>query len=318
MKLYADDIDITIIAGGIAWQNTVAELATTLNFEVGKVNAQHTKIYLPQEGSIVRLVTNEEILRGIILSVDDGSAASNKYVAVDFGFYLNKNTETYQFENVSANAAIAKICGTFGIPVDNVCNLPLMFSKIYLDQPASDIIWDILEQTAAVSGKAYNFDVTPKGLRVYRLGDLRAAPQFRLSNNTARLDSVTFRGNVEHSVSIEDLKNSVKIVSGDETGFVRLATEKDAGLISKYGLLQAVEKVDEENAGNATAIAKQKLAELSQKRETFSFEIIEAEDGYTRAGSVLEVDGADFIIEGSAHSIKNNIHYVKLDLRRAH
>ena len=52
MKLYADDIDITAISGGITWQNTLAELATTLNFEVGKVNAQHTKIYLPRDGSI--------------------------------------------------------------------------------------------------------------------------------------------------------------------------------------------------------------------------------------------------------------------------
>ena len=201
MKLYVDDIDITITAGGIAWQNTVAELATTLNFEVGKLNAQHTKIYLPKEGSIVRLVTNEEILRGIVLSVDDGSAA-NKYVAVDFGFYLNKNAETYQFENVVADAAIKKICGDFGIPIDSLCELPLTFSKIYLDKSASEVIWDILEQTAAAFGYAYNFDVTPRGLRVYRIGDLHANPRFRLSENTQYYNSVDMRGDVSRSVSI--------------------------------------------------------------------------------------------------------------------
>ena len=267
MKIYADDIDITAIAGGISWQNTIAELATTLNFEVGKVNSQHTKIYLPQEGSIVRLITDDEIFRGIVLTVDDGSKTSNKYTMVDFGFYLNKNSETYQFTDTTANQAITQICGDFGIPIDSLCDLPLTFSKIYLDKSAADVIWDILEQTAAVSGFAYNFDVTPKGLRVYRLGDLIASPRFRLSENTQYYNSVDLRGNVSHSVSIEDLINSVKVVSGDEKGFSIITKEQDAGLIAKYGLLQTVEKIDEKSLGNAAAIARSKLAELSQKKD---------------------------------------------------
>ena len=312
MKIYADNIDITAIAGGIAWQNTLAELATTLNFEVSKLDAQHTKIYLPHEGSIVRLVAGEEILRGIILSVDDGSAVSNKYVAVDFGFYLNKNAETYQFDNADASAAIMKVCNDFNIPIDTLCALPLTFSKIYLDKAASEVIWDILEQC----GGGYNFDVTPRGLRVYRLGDLHANPRFRLSSNTQEYNSVDLRGGVSHSVSIEDLKNSVKVISGDEKGFTHLTTEQDAELISKYGLLQTVEKIKDGETANAAATARQKLAELSRKKESFSFEIIEADDSYTRAGYTLEVEGVKFIIEGSAHSIKNGVHYVKLDLRK--
>ena len=318
MRLFADDIDITPIAGSIAWQNTLAELATTLNFEVAKLDAQHTRIYLPQEGSIVRLVMgNEEVLRGIILTVDDGADNSNKYVAVDFGFYLNKNAETYQFDNADAGEAIMTVCRDFGIPIDSLCALPLTFSKIYLDKAASEVIWDILEQTTAVSGYAYNFDVTPRGLRVYRLGDFHAAPYFRLSGNTAPYNSVDLRGSVSHSMSIEDMKNSVKIVSGDEQGFTHHSTAQDAELIAKYGLLQTVEKVKDEESANADAVARRKLAELSQKKESFSFEIIEAEDSYTRAGYELEVDGAKFIIEGAAHSIKNEVRYVKLDLRRA-
>ena len=317
MKLYADDIDITPTAGGIAWRNTIAELATTLNFEVGKVNARHTKVYLPQEGSIVRLVSAGEILRGIILTVDDGSAVSNKYTAVDFGFYLNKNTETYQFTNEPAGAAIKKICSDFGIPTDSLCDLPLNISKIYLTKPASDIIRDILEQATAVTGYAYNFDVTPKGLRVYRLGDLKADPRFRLSENTREYASADLRGSVSHSVSIADMKNSVKVISGDEKGFSVLGNERDAGLISKFGLLQTVEKIKEENVGDAGNIARRKLAEFSQKAESFSFEIIEGDGSYTRAGYELEVDGVKFIIEGTTHSITNGVRRVKLDLRRA-
>jgi hypothetical protein len=245
--------------------------------------------------------------------VDDGGKTSNKYTAVDFGFYLNKNMETYQFTDATANATIRQICGDFGIPIDSLCDVPLTFSKIYLDKSAAEVIWDILETAGDYE---YNFDVTPCGLRVYRLGDLHAAPTFRLSTNTQWLDSVEYRGNVSHSVSIEDLKNSVKVVSGDEKGFQLLQTKQDEGLISKNGLLQTVENVDEKNASDAANIAATRLRELSRERETFSFEIIEDGNGYTRAGYELVVDGATFIIEGSAHSIKNGIHYVKLDLRR--
>jgi hypothetical protein len=317
MKIYADDIDITLSAGGIAWQSAIAGLAVTLNFEVVKLDAKHTKIYLPQEGSIIRLVTNIEVFRGIVLTVDGGSPNSNKYTAVDFGFYLNKNEETYQFTDASANSAISKICSDFDIPVDSICGIPFVFSKIYLDKSSADIIWDILEQASPVTGYVYNFDVTPQGLRIYRLGDLQAAPYFRLSENTAPYNSVDLRGNVSHSVSIEDLKNSVKVISGDEKGFVHLTTAQNSELITKYGLLQKVEKLDEKETANAAFIAAQRLRELSKKKETFSFEIIESADSYTRAGYEIEVDGAKFIIEGTAHSIKNGIHYVKLDLRKA-
>ena len=315
--MYVDDRDVTAAAGGIAWQNTLAELATTLGFELPKINMQHSKIYLPEVGGIIRLVTNEEIFRGIIISMDDGDKNVNKYVAVDFGFYLNKNSDTYQFTEAPANQAITQICGDFGIPVDSLCDIPYTFAKIYLDKSAADVIWDILETATPHTGFSYNFDVTPKGLRVYRLGDLHANPKFRISSNTQPYNSVDLRGSVGHSVSIADMKNSVKVISGNEDGFAHLTTEQDAGLISKYGLLQTVEKVDEENIVNAADIARQRLRELSQKAETFSFEIIEDDECYSRAGYELDVDGVKFIIEGSSHRIKNGVRRVGLNLRRA-
>ena len=43
---------------------------------------------------------------------------------------------------------------------------------------------------------------------------------------------------------------------------------------------------------------------------------IEALDSYTRAGMVLNVDDTDYLIESAHHSVKNGVHYVKMDLRR--
>ena len=94
---YADGINITDYVGNLSWQNTIDELATTVSFEVAKSDTKYLNLYTPQLGGIINLYTNVEILRGIILSMDDGSEYVNKYTACDFGWYLNKSTETYQF-----------------------------------------------------------------------------------------------------------------------------------------------------------------------------------------------------------------------------
>ena len=120
MNIYADGINITSAVGNLSWQNTIAELATTMSFEIAKSDAQHTNIYLPHEGSIIQMHTNDEIFRGIVLTVDDGSKTSNKYTACDFGWYLNKSKETYQFNAMPAHKAIRKVCSDFNIEIDSI------------------------------------------------------------------------------------------------------------------------------------------------------------------------------------------------------
>jgi hypothetical protein len=210
-----------------------------------------------------------------------------------------------------AHKAIRKVCGDFNIEIDSIPELSTKITKIYFDKTISEILQDILE----ICGGGYNIDVTPKGLRIYKIGSIYAYPEFRLSPNTQLIYSPLLRGNVSHSVSIEDMKNSVRVITEKDGNYSVKATLKDDNLISKYGLLQEVVKIDPEKE-NANNVAQQKLSELSKTKETFSFEIIEAVESYTRAGYVISVDGANFIIEGSGHSIENGIHYVKLDLRR--
>lgn len=309
MNIYADGINITGAIGNLSWQNTIAELATTMSFEIPKSDAQHTSIYIPSEGSIIQMHTNEEIFRGIVLTVDDGSKTSNKYTVTDFGWYLNKSSETYQFNNMPAFKAIRKVCADFNIGIDSIPELETKITKIYFDKTISEILKDILEQC----GGGYNLDVTPKGLRIYKIGSMYAYPEFRLSLNTQFIYSPLLRGNVSHSASIEDMKNSFKVMSEKDGNYSVKKVVQNYDLISKYGLLQEVVKIDPEKE-NANIVAQQKLSEHSRIKEKFSFEILEAMDSYTRAGYIITVDNADYIIEGSGHGVKNGIHSVKLNL----
>ena len=267
--------------------------------------------YAPEDGSIISIVTFEEIFKGIVISVDDGSETSNKYTACDFGWYLNKSSETYQFNKMKAKKAIIKICEDYGVPIDSIPELNTEITQLYLDKVLSEIIKDILEQC----GGGYNLDVTPKGLRIYKLGTIGASPEFKISPNTRVLSSAKFYGNLSHSISIEEMINSIKVVTEKDNVFSLKATKKDEASIKKYGLLQKVVKIDPEK-DNPNTVADTQLAELNRKKETFSCEIIEAVGGYTRAGSIIEIESVRYLIEGSGHSFKNGIHYVKLDLRR--
>lgn len=197
------------------------------------------------------------------------------------------------------------------IPIESIPDLNTEITQLYLDKVLSDIIKDILE----LCGGGYNLDVTPRGVRIYKYGEFYAYPEFRITPNTHLIFSPLLRGGVSHSTSIDEMKNSIKVVSEKDNVYSLLATKKDESNISKYGLIQKVVKIDPEKE-NANTVANTQLAELNQKKESFSCEIIEALNSYTRAGMIITIEDKNYLIEGSGHSIKNGIHYVKLDLRR--
>lgn len=310
-RFFAGGHDITEYIGNLSWQNTLSELATTMSFETAKSDTKYINLYVPQAGDIINLYTNTEIFRGIIISTDDGDKTANKYTACDFGWYLNKSKETYQFNEMPAWKALKKICEDFNISVDSIPDLETPITKIYIDKTVSEMITDILE----LCGGGYNFDVTAQGLRIYKLGSLYAYPEFRITPNTRLIYSPLLRGNISHSLSIEEMKNSVKVVTEKDSVYTVKTVLKDEDSIYKYGILQEVVKIDPDKE-NADTVAKQKLAERSKASETFSFEMIEAVNSYTRAGMILSVDDTDYLIESAQHSIKNDVHYVKVDLMK--
>lgn len=309
--LLIDGVDVTKYAGGLTWSNSTDELSTSMSFEIAKTDMRYMNMATPKVGGIVSLFTNVEIFRGIIVSVDDGNEFSNKYNAFDFGWYLNKSKETYQFNNVSANDAITKICNDFNVDVYALPELGKNITQIYIDKTISEIIDDILEQC----DKVYTYDVIPAGLRIYELGSLYAYPEFRITPNTRLLFSPDLLGNVSHSISIEEMKNSVKVVSEKDGAYTVKKVLRDDNSVYEYGLLQEVITVDTEK-NDAEIVAKNNFETLNKPSETFSVEIIEQVESYTMAGYRITVGDKNYVILNTEHSITNGVHYVKLGLQR--
>lgn len=313
LELYANGNRITNIIGSLTWRNSLYELSTVMTFETPKSDAAYLKelIYVPQVGDIIQQVTNGEIFRGVIKDVDDGDINVNKYTAVDLGWYLNKTKQTYQFKNISASDAIKELCADLSIPISTLPELDTTVDEIYFDKTVSEILTDILDKCMG----DYNFDFVPEGLRVYEVGTLIAYPEFRIADNIPQMYSVDFRGEVSHTQSIEDMRNSIKITSEQDNVYSELKVLQDRESISKYGFLQEVVKIDSEKE-NADTVAAEKLSELNRIGETYSFTIIEKYDSYTRAGEVISVDGVPYVIENTDHSFKVDQHYNKLTIRR--
>ena len=313
LAVYVNDIEITKSIGGLSWKNSIYELAVTLSFEAAKTDNAYLKDLLlnPALGDIVRMVTNVEVFRGVIVKIDDGDINKNKYMAVDLGWYLNKTSQTYQFKNITVSDAIREICADLSISIDSISDIPTRITQIYFDKAISDIIKDLISQ----AGGDYNYDFTPWGLRVYKIGELVAYPEFRLASNLTQHYSPNYKGSVSHSVSIEEMKNSIKVVSEKDSVYKELMTLQYDDKVSKYGFLQKVVKIDVEKE-NAEVVANSELWANGREKESFSFEIIEKYDSYTRAGEVIYVDDVPYVIESTDHSYKDGWHFDKLELRK--
>lgn len=252
LKVVVNDTDVSKHIGDISWTNTKNTLATTMSFSTPKPKEmKYMNIYIPKMGDIMRYSGGDkEDFRGVIIEVDDGAMYENKYTAVDVGWYLNKTTDTYQFTSMRDDDCIKKICNDLYIPIVLIPELSTLITQIYIDKPVSDVIKDILDKC----GNGYNFDFVPDGMRIYLCNDKVVEPKFRISPNTELKNSVQYMGNIEHKGSIENMKNSVKVITDTDV----MTTLKAEESISKYGFLQEVVKMND--GDNASDLARKILA----------------------------------------------------------
>ncbi len=309
MIIGKDENNVTAYMGDLSWSNTIAELATTMTFSLSKTDARYNKefVFLPSVGDIVRYGIENEKFRGIILDCDDGDKLTNKYTAVDAGWYLNKTSDTYQFTEQDADECIRYILERKLIPVAELPELNTKITQIYIDKSISDIIKDILEKC----GGGFNFDFIPEGIRIYKCGAHEAKPVYSPASNIAATDSIEIRGAEEHKTSMENMITATKVTSDTDV----LVAAQNSALIAEYGLIQTViKKSDEEDA---LTLGVNTVRNGGVLDEEYSFEILERLDGYTRAGDSVVINNIKYIVNSSDHSISKGKHQVRLTLKKA-
>lgn len=323
IKNNGKNADITSFCGNLSWKDSIDTLGMELNFDT----ARNTEDNLMAPYDIVEvgdkvILTNgdKEIFRGIIIDLGTERFAKS-ITAFDYAFYLNQSKTIVQFNKVSGSQVITKLCKDFNVPTGTITSIPTPITKIYKEETISDIIKDVLEQATKKMGIKYRLESREGKIFVEKYTDLVIRPAFKPAPNVGGLDVMKFIGGISKSESIADMRNSILVTSNNEKSSKVVAKATDSNNISKFGLLQDIETVDDETVGEASNIANNKLKELNKIGEDISIGPLLGDDN-VRSGRILEVDNDIFDLKGQylvkecTHNYQNRIHIMNVTVEQ--
>jgi hypothetical protein len=298
--------DITDLVGGLTWSDSIDTLGMQMDFDLAFSDMPQFPKNVLSVGDIVLLNNGtKEIFRGIAVAEERQGRSSRHFTCFDFAFYLNKSKTIIQFNKVKASEAIQKLLQKFNVK-SNITNIPTIIKKIYKEDVVSDIIKDILDQATKQTGHKYRMEMRAGTLVIERQSNLMVTAEVNAISNPTR------------KLSIEEMKNSILIVSGDENSTKIFTEVKDQRNISKYGLLQEIQSIDKKDKAQAKNIANNLLKELNKIFEENSIELLGNDN--VRAGRVLNLNEkvtgmvGNYLITSCTHTINQGIHKMSLNL----
>lgn len=310
--------NITPLIGTITRRSNMEELGEEVTFDIAFNDARYHPKNPLDIGDLVVLKNKQEITRVVIVEENKSGRSPVSYTAFDYAFYLNKSNAIYQFNKMRADQCIKKILKDFNIPIGKITSIPTQVNKIFNDVVVSDIIREILDVAEKKHGTKYLMEMRQGKLYIERQTDKVVKGMFAMSENIRNINVTKAISNPTKKRSIVDMKNSIQIV-GENDKLVH--TENDNKMIKKYGKLQKVVQLDQEEKRSAKTIAKNELKELSKVIEESSIELIG--DDNVRAGRLIEIDEpvtglkGKYLILDANHTISSGIHTMSLSLEGA-
>ncbi|AOY76688.1 XkdQ/YqbQ family protein [Clostridium formicaceticum] len=322
IKNNPQSLNITQLCASLTWRDSLDTLGMQFSFDVArnKEDRYMTNWDLVEIGDKLILTNNNiEVFRGII--TDLGIERYKKTItAFDYAFYLNQSKIIIQFKKITATDAIKQLCSKFNVPVGNITSISTQITKIYKDKTVAEIIKDILDQATNETGTKYRLEMREGKLYIEKYEDLIVIPIFKPASNIAPFNALNAIGSINKTESIQAMRNSIQITSGDEQSTRVVATVEDAANIAKYGLLQDVESIDDKNISQAKNIAENKLKDSNKVHEDISLELLG--DDKVRSGRILEINNETFGLSGRylvkecTHTYNNRIHKMSITVEK--
>lgn len=312
LKNVTKNTDITPYLISADWGGDLSQAARKLSWKIAYTrkdkNFTNAKI---EVGDRVELAFTDGIT-GKSVTVFSGmtflqSRSSASFVmdftAYDNIVYLAKSHLTIKFVDATIQAAISQVCSALGV-TPGTMHQDCQKYKVNLvedNKSGSEIIKDCLDQATAWTGYSYHIILDAKNcLQVVRCDD--TVESYKISDTTNLLDA-------QHSASIEDMINQVAVLDkdGNVTGYVK--NEAD---ISKYGLLQAVYKV--EDGKNTAQAAKAVLKKIQENSSLSALGNIQCIAGHAVDVTEEQIKGK-FLISSDSHKLSGNRHTMDLQLQ---
>jgi hypothetical protein len=310
--------DITPIVESFTWDSYLS-LTSALDMSVFWNNTRFFPINPCELGDML-IVTkdNAEIYRGILVNQSQSGRQSIGYHAVDFAWYLDKSKSVYQFNGISSDMAIKQILNDFGLPIGTIAPMSAKITKIYIQQSPAAIIDDIIQQQQNQSGRRYSAEMLLGAISIVPTSNRVIAGTFKLTENVAAIDVLVNPLEVSRSQSIEEMRNRVRIITTGSDTYTTTALSEDIASISRYGLLETVEKIEAADTAKSRQVAKILLARLNRIQESNKLKLMG--DVAFKAGYLFDVIepvtgmNGRFMIKTCKHNVSNQIHTMELEL----
>lgn len=271
--------DLTnVIQFPISYSGSVKEFASKLTFNT----AYHSVNGFPEiplstlkNGVFgVLLTTNENkvMFQGITKSFK--SNEKNKTVeCIDPAFYVIKNEiEQIQFSKVFVEDALKQLFKTINIEIEIKAESKVKIDKIFTEKTVSAVITELLNTIKKEINKDFfvkfqnNTFVFDKTKRQKFIDKEYEAQEFFITLEGQTFNVLDFMSGVSYSEDIENLKNSIKVVSSNEKNISVVDSAKDEESIKLFGLLQKVIKQEkQEQKGDKTKKTTKKSSDNKKK-----------------------------------------------------
>lgn len=317
-RFLIDGNDVTDFIGSVSWRDSLDTLGSQLSFTLAtsRRDRRFSSVWDYTLGSKAQIINVEGSLLDTVITEESIGERTTDFTAYDMAWYLNKSTVVRQFKKMQGNECVKALCKDLEIPVE-VKGLDAIIDKIYRDMTVAEVIQDIIGQCSKHSPKDFFLEFYLGKLVIRPFEKIEVKGSFEAYPGTF-YDVASNAGSISLSRSIEDLKNSVLVVTGDKQAVRVEGKAEDEESIEKFGKVQEVIELDEKDYGKANLVAKNELKKLNVVAENFSIRVLG--DDKVRSGRVIKLDlplyglSGDYLIKEANHTLDGGIHMTDLVL----
>lgn len=308
--IYNNDIYLDPIVTSVRWSGDMSRPDRTLEVTLKNTLDGIFQAVPIELGRELRLYSDgNELFRGVIFAHDIDHTGVMSITAYDEAHYLTKNSDTRKFTRMTASAILRQLCNEFGIETGTIADTAYVIPRLILrDHTLFDMVTTALTETRKQTGRRFWLTSRAGALNLVERGE--KVVDWALENGTNILGA-------SYSLSIENMRNQVRVIGGDEEKKPLSFTAKDDALIERFGLMQHFERADSDaTMSEVEQKARQLLTQLATIEDEARIEAIgnvEITAGsavYVRE-SMTQIVGGFYVITDT-HTWQNGVHRMEL------
>ncbi|MGL4999792.1 MAG: XkdQ/YqbQ family protein [Cetobacterium sp.] len=231
------------------------------------------------------------------------------------GFYINKNSDTFQFENISIAECIKEIFGRFNIKFGIIEAPNILIDELYFNRTLGSIINEFVEKIRKETGKDYiltiandgTFNFNKSNKQKYLDGEAEAK-SYSITKNNLNINSLGDFLDFNYTESIAEMITKVKIYQKDgNDGVLAVAELEHEENKNNYGTIQKTLELEDGETKDPQEILKNELKNLSKIDKKLEITILS--DLNLKAMELVKIENKDYNIKGDFYilEVTNNI-----------